>query len=562
MRNSTSHALPIPGRQAVALGAFCVLFSGVSVLSDGFDGTGTLGGIFEHYGSLGGLCLAFLGTLLFTLLLGLVLFSFWGRGGGDSERRPLTRRQLGLCALLLFAAWLPWILSHYPGTMRDDTVPQLFQWYGIYMYYTQHPLIDTFVFGLFFSLGDLLGSKTLGLFIYIVLQAALSSLLFTWVISYLWKRGVGKLVIALVLVYYAFSRVVYQPIDAMSKDSLNGLLSVVVFLGLIEVIRTDLGALRDLRFSVPLALCLMLCVATKRTLLYILLAFCMVYLVKLLIQRRDARRFALVCILPILVSGFVVVPTINRVVGADENETYEMYSIPTQQIVRTLISHPDALSESEYERLANYIDIDAARESYNYMRADDALLKVEDGAPFLSSCLDIWIKLGIKYPDSYFAAWLGLAGRWFSFTTMIDYGHDSGVELYDGPHMSNWRAFFSKDRVTPNIADEFLADFDFDRIEALQPLTDVLEKGDDLQRGIYAISSYGLYCTFLPLLAFVWALVAKNWRCVLFSLLFVISTLSLLVGPLTLYWYTVPTVWVMPLLMCAPTILRSGAAAE
>ena len=56
MRNSTSHALPIPGRQAVALGAFCVLFSGVSVLSDGFDGEGTLGGIFEHYGSLGGLC--------------------------------------------------------------------------------------------------------------------------------------------------------------------------------------------------------------------------------------------------------------------------------------------------------------------------------------------------------------------------------------------------------------------------------------------------------------------------------------------------------------------------
>lgn len=560
--SGTRHVLPIPGKQAVVLGVFCVFFSGLSVLSDGFDEEGTLGGIFEHYGSLGGLCLAFLGTLLFTLLLGLMLFLFWGRGRRDSERRPLTRHQLGLCALLLFVAWLPWMLSHYPGTMRDDTVPQLFQWYGEYMYYTQHPLIDTFVFGLFFSLGDLLGSKTIGLFIYIILQAVLSSVLFTWVISYLWKHGVCKPVIALVFVYYAFSRVVYQPIDAMSKDSLNGLFSVVVFLGIIEVIRTDLGVLRDLRFSVPFALCLVFCVATKRTLLYILLGFCGVYLAKLLMQKQGVRRFAVACILPVLVSGFVMVPAINGLVGADENETYEMYSIPTQQIVRTLISHPDALSDSEYERLSKYIDIDAARESYNFKRSDEALHKVKDDTPFFSSCLDIWIKLGIEYPDSYFAAWLGLAGRWFSLTKTIDYGHDSKIELFDDAHMSNWRAFFSKDRVTPNRADEFLADFDFNRIEALSPLTDALEKGDALQRGIYAISSYGLYCTFFPLLAFVWALVVKNGRCALFSLLFVITMLSLLVGPLTLYWYTVPTVWVIPLLLCAPAFLRSGTVMD
>ena len=54
-----------------------------------------------------------------------------------------------VCLIGVIFCWLPWVITCWPGVMRDDTIAQFMQSSGYHFYYTQHPLFDTLVFGFF-----------------------------------------------------------------------------------------------------------------------------------------------------------------------------------------------------------------------------------------------------------------------------------------------------------------------------------------------------------------------------------------------------------------------------
>lgn len=533
-------------------------YSSMSVIADCFRLEGSLEPIVHFYGTTGNILLAIGRHALFVFALGLVLFLIWTSYGARSERleseRHIRIKTICLIALLLMLAWLPWMLSHYPGTVRDDTFPQMFQWYGKHDYYSQHPVADTLLFGFFFSIGDLLGSRTLGLFIYLIVQAAATAFVFSGILHYMWKHGVPSGLLLASFFFFAFSRVIYQPVDAMSKDSLNGIPFCLLALGIVEIIRTDTKVLDSKAFFGCFFTGVVLCVITKRTMQYVLLivfAFCLIYF---LIKRVNPIRFLLISFVPIIIGSSLVVPAINASVGARDNKTFEMYSIPAQQIVRVLIEHPDAVSEEEYDRLSRFIDIEEALDVYNYWRSDEVTGCIEDSSEFFS-CLDIWVRLGISYPGTYFCAWLGMNANWFSLTESINYGHDTHAELLTKERVEGWRGFFESERE----ADEFLGTLDFSRIDLLEPLYSILEKIDLMQSDLYAVGSYGLYCTLLPLLLFAYSLIVWNGRMIIATIIPLALITSLFVGPIALYWYTVPMVYLAPLLLAIPIVLRDDS---
>lgn len=523
-------------------------------MADGFRDGGDFQSILEHYGSVDAMLIFMCLTMLFVFALGLILFSIWSYAETASSDtcREISGRHFIILSIILFLAWLPWIISHYPGTVRDDTIPQLFQWYGEYPYYTQHPVMDTLIFGVFFSLGDLIGSRTAGLFIYILIQNLLAACLFSGILCYIWKHGTPRSVVYVVAVFLAFSRVVYQPLDAMSKDSINALVFCALILGFVEIVRSNNSVLFSKKFSIPYFAGVIICVGTKRTMMYVLLIIFVIYLAYLLCKKASVKLYLAVTIAPVILGSILVVPLINRAVDADENKTYEMYSVPNQQIIRTIISHPESITEDELGRLSEYIDVERACEEYNYWRSDEVSACIRDSSK-LYSCLDIWIRLGLKHPDTYFAAWLGTSANWFSLTNPISFGHDSGVEYFDEGHIEMWRGFFNSSVE----ADTFLSTLNFQRLEAFEPLHDLLEVFDSIQAGIYAISSYGLYASLLPVLLMAYAAISRNVKLVITSVVSFALLASFIMGPIALYWYSIPAVFITPLILSLPYIFSN-----
>lgn len=496
---------------------------------------------------------AYCGQALFVFVLGLALFWFWDHPA--RSRRHVAPARVVLVALLLFACWLPWMVFHYPGTMRDDTLPQLFQWYGIKDYYTQHPVTDTLLFGLFFSLGDVLGSREMGLFIYLVVQGAAIAAVVALALCYARSLGAPLSLLVLCFALLAFSRAAYQPVDAMSKDALNVPFFLLCGLCLAEIVRTRGASLRKAWFCAGFGVAVVLCIVTKRTMLYVLCLAFVATFVLLALRKAAPLRFAVAALVPVAVALFVWTPVVNRAVGAESNATYEMYSVPAQCMVKAVKDHPDALSAPQRRNLEAFIDVDRAVAVYNPWRSDEVTWCIRDAGKF-GSCLGLLVELGVSYPLSYVNACMCLAGTWFSLDASISYGHDSSVELFDEGHLANWETFFASDEQM----EVFFSTLDLSHPQELASGAEALEQFDQNQSTVFAFSSYGLFCTLLPLLALVYALTTGGVRAELLCLVVLPLglMLSLLVGPLALYWYTAPAVFYVPVLAGLPYAAREA----
>ena len=537
----------------------CAL-AALGIVADAYRAADSIAGIAQVYGSAGGVAAALLLRMLPLFAIGCGLGYLWSQSrrtsGEHRAAKPWNRRLFRIAALVIFLGWLPWIVAHYPGTMRDDTFAQALQWYGIFPYYTQHPVTDTVVFGAFWSLGDLLGSRAAGLFCYIVVQTLASALTFAAVATYLDRIGAPRALVVGTVAFYALARIVYQPIDTMSKDALNGIPFTLFCLLLYEVIRTDLAALRSRRFRIAFVAALVITAVTKRTMLYVaLLAIAIIALVRLARHRRVAPLLAGTTVSCVLALG-IWTPVVNHAVDASANPTYEMYSIPVQQMVRTLKEYPHALDAQDREQLGEFIDIDRACRVYNPWRSDEATGCIVDGSRF-PACLDIWLALGAEHPASYAAATMNMVATWFSLDAPIDYGHDAQAELFTPARMDAWMSFFD----TRAQLDGFVASLDVAPRGELAPIRDTLESLDSLQREMPFMSSYGLWCIASPLITATYCLCTYGGRdlrylCYLSIPLALIA--SLLVGPIALYWYSIPSVYICPLILGIPFAMVSG----
>lgn len=92
------------------------------------------------------------------------------------SNRALTRtspKQIALFAVIMFAAWMPYLLTYWPGFIFGDTLSSLSQIYGEVAWNNHHPFFYTLFIKCCLGLGTLLGvGNTGGVAIYSLLQMA------------------------------------------------------------------------------------------------------------------------------------------------------------------------------------------------------------------------------------------------------------------------------------------------------------------------------------------------------------------------------------------------------
>lgn len=480
------------------------------------------------------------------------------RAGRPIPFRSLWGTDLLLTAAVLFAAWCLWIVPHLPGTIRDDTIPQMLQWYGVIGWYGQHPVFDTMVFGVFWSLGDLLGSKLVGLEAFIFVQAAGLAITLALTLSYARHLGAPKPLLATIIVLACLAPPVFQMADAMSKDSLNAIFVALASLLYVEAVRTDGRSLERPSMCAATVALTFLAMASRRTTMYVLGAAWAILLLRTLVRHNPRRAVALVALClfaPVALFRLVWTPLTGIALHVDDGEGQSLtaLSVPGQQVMRTARDHPERIDATTKALVSETLDYEKALRLYSPTRSDEIFWAAQPD-PDPSGLLRAWVRLLPNSLDSYAVAFRDMAGDWLSTTRPIAYGHNMRDELFRTPERLEWEAsFFGPDGTEE--AQRFFADFTalpgLDEAGPAEFAEETVYLWLVTTPGIRVISSYGLWCFLIPAIALGGAIARKSWAGAVASAVPVLLLLSYLAGPMVLYWYSASSAALMPLTLGA-----------
>ncbi|BAR06184.1 Uncharacterised protein [Scardovia inopinata] len=356
--------------------------------------------------------------------------------------------------LSILISWVPVLMTAWPGALRDDTLAQFFQSQNVRGYYTRHPLMGTFIFGLFWKAGEALGNITLGLVFYIIVQAVALSLCSALVLSYMRKCGTPLFFIWLSLLYFAASYQTSAAVPTMSKDSLWAIVMTPFALIFIEACQTRGRILKRRPVLISFIILAFLVMTIKRTGQILVLASGFFLFLLVVFSGRQsavrttrgkillAARVLLAFLLPALVTAGIWNPLSIKAVQASSWEPVEFYGLFTQPLARLYKANPQSVSAGQRKEINRYMDLSIAAEAYNPSRMDETMYtsrrRVLSGK--IVDFIKLWAKIGLssranssQYLKAYLSVWRG----WFSLQNDEGYPTESAY-IFTPSYMQQW----------------------------------------------------------------------------------------------------------------------------
>lgn len=499
-------------------------------------------------------------SIVFGIVLGLVLFSMmcvlrkWDISRSahadisSASLKRLTFRRVAIYSLVIFAFWLPCIVLMYPGIVWADTATQLYQFFGYEKIdlYTgglasddlpkisdHHPLFTTLIFSFFVWVGgSLFGSSSVGLFLFVLIQALLAAFSFGLLLGYLRsKLGLPSWVAVAGTCFFGLFPMFPIVFSSVAKDTLFVPFFTLFSILYCEAIKTRGASLADKRFACALIIVSILMVLCKKLGLYIL-AVCVLIMLFVMKERR---------IVPVvdLISCFLAVNVIVPVFlypafDAGAGSSKEMFSVPFQQTALYFRDHADDVSEYEYQVVDKVLVADSLPSRYFSYTADF----VKNPAPGVDGnafeYLKVYLSEGLRHPGTYARAFAGLEAGFVSTSYTMACQFDS-VE-YD----------YFKYGGMPDV---------YQRPAAFYSLAEGIEYSYLILSSIPVLNialSQGLYVFILPatLLA---ALLARHKIRIAMLAPFFVSALFLFLSPISTGVQA--TRYVLPLLCLIPLLL-------
>lgn len=352
--------------------------------------------------------------------------------GNDIFEQIMTKKHaILIIALIICAAWCIPILFLYPGTFINDTWGQLVEaisyWNGEYILTDHQPIFDTFLMaGLIVPVSNITGRWNEIVFLYVLVQAFLTSLAFAWTLSYGYKKlNLGSRVAGLMLMVYSFLPIFPAAVQTVSKDALHSWIFVLFALMYVELIRSKGEAIKGKKFLVAFVVICLLCCLTKKVGFYIV---ALSLLLCLLFQKNN-KKYILIPLFASILLMKGIMPVAMDALQIEPGGKQEMFALPFQMTARYVKEHGDDVTKEEYEILDKVLTMDTLADRYEPTNADpvkDYYQKAED--QYYVKYIGVWFKQGLRHPMSYIKAGLAMLSGWFSWSE------------YDPLMNSDWRS--------------------------------------------------------------------------------------------------------------------------
>ncbi|MBE6158162.1 MAG: hypothetical protein E7160_05170 [Firmicutes bacterium] len=329
--------------------------------------------------------------------------------------------------IILMCFRIPYLIVYYPGITCGDTLDQLCQLHhsscswskdmvhlvnkGVYLN-NHHPLFSTLYLGLFVKIGEFINNPRLGLFFYSVIQLIFSSLVFTYIIYYLRKINLPKvlcnilfLVVCIGPHFSAFSLTIF-------KDAPQAIFTALYVLFLIQIVRDyDSVFNNKLNVFVFISSILFTMLFRNNGLITILLSYPFLFL----LYKNNWKKILIVLLVPMII--FVSFNQISyRVFNIPRGSIKEMLSIPFMQVARVVNKKgEDIIAVKDQKIIDKVIKFDGIGERYDTTVADDVKDHYRNDATNedLKRFFGVWYKYFKKYPTIYMASFINCTYQYF-----------------------------------------------------------------------------------------------------------------------------------------------------
>lgn len=475
----------------------------------------------------------FYGKLLLTaLFVSAILYGVWEIADRRGQRPKWIRMsrfcsQINdvnipylLCVGLLLLSWIPAFLSIYPGAFAYDAYAE---WQQVQSgaLTAHHPVIHVlFLGGLVEGLHSLTGSYNLGIAVYTVLQMILFANALALSIRFLQKFRISGGWQIFALAFYCLSPVVQLFSVSATKDVLFTAAQLLFFQFVILFYcdrRTFFASKKTLAGFAAVTFFTM---TLRNNGLYIALIVCFLMLCSCVRARKEIRNFVAVWAIVLAVYGVYTGP-VYQALDVAPGGVEEMLSVPIQQMARVYRYDYDSLEEQELELLYRFLPKENL-EAYRPTVSDFVKKGFQKDyfAEHKSEFVRLWIKWGLEHPLTYVNSFL---------VNTVDFWYPHAV--IDGYRDAYGKSSYFDYTVDEPGTEVVLLQGAHRYYEAISHHREVQQNG----WSFLFLSPGWYFVVFLVLFFYLWR--CRDYKMFVPMLVFVLTMLTVLLGPIALVRY-------------------------
>ena len=308
-----------------------------------------------------------------------------------------NKKSIFFVAVLLFIAYLPYLLYYYPGNVLIDSTVQIMQGMGVMEFTTHHPPIHTAIITACVKLGySIAGNYNFGAFLYTLGQTLITCFLFSYTIYYMAKKKVPRCIRIISLLFYAFCPTISFMTITMYKD-IPFALSLLALTICVTEMATNMEDFMKHKSRIILTILAVFLVSIFRNnglyavILSIPIMFFMVKKYKI--------KVGVIFVSGILICLFVTGPVYNMC-KIKKGSSKEAFSVILQQYARVMKYKGNELSDEEKNNIYKYLPVDNLAELYDPVFADPVKHQFSDQAfkEDKATLFKTYFHFAVKYP--------------------------------------------------------------------------------------------------------------------------------------------------------------------
>lgn len=337
--------------------------------------------------------------------------------------------------LVIMLGFLIPLAAYYPAIMAYDVIPQLDQIRSS-GYTTHHPLIHTLMLTMSLKIGEILpfvsNADRAGLAVYSLLQMTVVSCCFSYVYTFLRRKGVNRYLCYLFVLCAAFYPTHGLLAVSITKDTIYAVLVMVFAVSVWEIVtwRGEVSPGKGWLAAYTVLTVLLLLFRNNSIYAWVFYVIVTLFMFRGKLFRPDAKRgggssvnsagncffYRDLCISHgIAFLAYMFLNTLMIQASGATSDTYarEMLSVPAQQIARVAAFHEEELTVQDRENLSVIWDQGELPE-YVPAIADRSKRDIEGDREVLKTFAREWVSLGCRYPGEYWKAFLlKNKGMWY-----------------------------------------------------------------------------------------------------------------------------------------------------
>lgn len=318
-----------------------------------------------------------------------------------------------LSMVIILLGWFPYFLSLYPGTLSPDTISQFSQFIPeLNIYSDHHPVLHTLFMSFFYNVGyKIFDSANAGVATISIAQMVIMASIFSYLIKYLYKKGVNNLLLVIFVIYYALSPIWGYYSVTMWKDCL---FSAFILLFLIELTKMiDSGGISNSCGYLKFIFSALLLIFFRNNAFYIFILLTPFIIMKF----KNNQKLWVFIILGIIMLYLFVKGPIFSYNNISKSSSSEYIAMPLQQIGRIVVKDK-ILNRDEIIMIEKLLPISEIKKTYNPRIADgikfNKNFNINEFNNNKIEYLKIWLQLIIKQPKTIVEGYLcSTLGYWY-----------------------------------------------------------------------------------------------------------------------------------------------------